>query len=272
MNTTLVANILPSTIKAMLRPVVRVCISHGLGIQEIIEALKGVLVQLAKEELQKSGVKINVSRLSVITGIHRRDVDRMLEADEGDFEPVNLVSRITSAWENTPQFCTKAGKPRVLSFEGGESEFVQLVRLVTTDVHPKGILLQLERLGLVEKAATGLKLIRASQDVRSDIGKAYHVLAQDIADVTSTVEQNVAKPHDVPHLHARTEFDNIFVADIPAIREWLLQEGSTFHKRVREYLAGFDKDLNPHIRKEAGARIALTSFSVASLPEKGSES
>ena len=158
----------------------------------------------------------------------------------------------------------------MLSYEGGESEFVHLVRMVTTDVHPKGILLQLERLGLVEQAPSGLKLVRASQDVRSDIGKAYHVLAQDIADVTATVEQNVAKPHDIPHLHARTEFDNIFVSDIPTIREWILKEGSTFHKKVREYLAGFDKDLNPQIRKEAGARIAITSFSVASLPEEDS--
>jgi hypothetical protein len=248
------------SLQVMLRPIARLCLRHGLAVHELTEALKSALVSVAETEIQNKGEKVNVSRVSVATGIHRKDVARIQETGSDFMEPVNLVSRLVSTWESTPQFCTKGGKPRVLGTEGADSDFAQLVRLVTKDVHPRGVLLQLDRLNMVEHTANGLKLVAGNQNVRHDLGKAYHVLAQDLEDLSLAVEHNIHSSDETPHLHARTEFDNVFVDAIPSIRLWLLKEGSEFHKRAREFLSGFDQDLNPHVRKEAGMRISLTSF------------
>jgi hypothetical protein len=113
---------------------------------------------------------------------------------------------------------------------------------------------------MVEHVRGGLRLLAGAQDIRADLGKAYHVLAQDLSDLTAAVEYNILEGSEVPNLHARTEFDNVFQDSIPQIREWILKEGSAFHKKAREYLASFDADLNPHIRKGSGCRVVLTSF------------
>lgn len=244
----------------MLRPIVGLALRHGLGIHELLEGLKAALVAEARQQIAERGEKVNVSRVSVATGMHRREVDRVLQEGDQDAEPVNLASRLVSTWEHSADFCTKGGKPRILSLDGPESDFSHLVRRVTKDVHPRGVLVQLERLGMVEHVRGGLRLTAGAQNIRADLGKAYHVLAQDLSDLTAAVEYNVLEASGVPNLHARTEFDNVFQDSIPEIREWLLKEGSEFHKRAREYLGSFDADLNPHIRKEAGCRIVLTSF------------
>jgi hypothetical protein len=179
----------------------------------------------------------------------------------GPAESVNLVSRVVTQWENSEEYLTKGGKPKTLSYEGEASEFSKLVKQVTKDIHFKGVLLQLERLNMVERTSHGLRLSAGAHDVRKDMEKGYHVLSQDLEDLSMAVEANMTLEDDLPNLHARTEFDNIFVDALPEIRQWLLKEGSSFHQRARTFLSQFDRDVNPHIRNEAGQKVVLTSFS-----------
>ena len=245
----------------MLRPVARLCLRSGLSIQDLVEAAKVVFVNVARDEHLKNKEKLNVSRLSVATGLHRRDVARILSEDGGEFEPVNLLSRLVGLWENGEQYKTRAGKPKVLSFEGEGNEFYSMVKQVTKDVHPSSILHQVERLSLVERTAHGLRLLSGSQDVRKDLERGYHVLSQDIEDLSIAVEENILGSRELPNLHARTEFDNLFEDSLPEVREWLLKEGSLFHQRARTFLANHDADLQPHVRKAAGKKVILTCFS-----------
>lgn len=41
----------------------------------------------------------------------------------------------------------------------------------------------------------------------------------------------------------------------------LLENETVLHRRVREYFANFDKDLNPSVPKQGGGRIILGAFS-----------
>ena len=255
------------TLRVMLRPIITFCLRNGLGVQELTETVKQVLVQTATESITASGEKANVSRLSVATGIHRRDILRLMSSESTREIPVNLISRVLAQWENDQRFQTKQGHARNLRWEGDESEFCALVRSVSSDVHPGTILFQLEQRKLVEKTPSGLKLSDAAQIVRDDLGKSYHILAQDIEDLTQTVEENLSTSTKLPHLHARTEYDNLFVDDLPTIQEWLLREGSALHQRARAFLSQFDQDLNPHIRKKAGGKIALGTFSRMIYPQ-----
>ena len=257
------------TLLVMLRPIVRLCLRYGLGIQDLLEAMKIVLVGVAQEELERAQEKVNVSRLSVVTGLHRRDVSRIMDDFGAPTESVNLVSRVVTHWENSDEYLTKGGKAKTLSYEGEASEFSKLVKQVTKDIHFKGVLLQLERLNMVEKTSHGLRLSAGAHDVRKDMEKGYHVLSQDLEDLSMTVEGNISLDEELPNLHARTEFDNIFVESLPEIRQWLLKEGSAFHQRARTFLSQFDRDVNPHIRKEAGQKVVMTSFS--RVVESGNE-
>lgn len=258
---------LHSTLLVMLRPLVRLCLRSGFGIQEFIESAKIAFVAVAQQQLTRGSKKPNTSRISVATGLHRRDVDRILSRGAEPVEPVNLLSRVLNTWESDKQYRTTAGKTRVLTFEGDENEFYKLVRSVTSDVHPSSILDQMQTVGLVEKTSHGLRLVVGAHDVRKDLARGYHILTQDLEDLSSAVEFNLLEEPDVPQLHARTEFDNIFEDSLPEIQGWLLKEGSLMHQRARALLSEHDADLQAHLRKKAGCRVVLTCFARVENPK-----
>lgn len=255
-------------LKTIIRPVARFCIKHSLTIKELLEAAKIAMLEIAEEELERSGEKVNVSRLSVLTGIHRRDVMRLTREGDKLDDSQNLISRILGQWEHDPRFLTSSGSPRVLSLDGEDSEFKQLVELISKDLNPGTVLFQLERTGLVERSTRGLKLLRKVQSLQNDLAGGYQLLAADVEELSLAVQENLEGHQDIPHLHARTEYDNIFVKDIPEVRAWLLKEGSAFHERARDYLSKFDKDLNPSRSDPAGSKVVVGTFSRVIEEEK----
>jgi len=249
-----------SLLLVLLRPVARLCLRSGFGIQDLIDSAKTAFILSAQEQLVREGLKVNVSRISVATGIHRRDVDRIISQEPRPFEPDNAVSKVLTAWENQREWMTSAGAPRVLEIDGTPHSFYSLVRSVTSDVHPSSILAQVERLDLVKRTSHGLKLVSPGHQVTHDIGRGYEILAQDVDDLALAVEQNLIEHPAIPNLHARTEFDNIFEESLPSIQKWLLDEGAAFHQRARAKLSEHDADIRPQPGKDAGRKVVLSCF------------
>lgn len=262
-------NRLLDCLKLMLRPVVRFAIRRSLSVQDLVESTKIVCIEVAAEELERREEKVNISRLRVVTGMHRRDVVRLYREKGIKTAGGNLIAKVIGQWQFDRRFATKGGAPRVLSHEGEDCEFNRLVRTVSVDVHPASVLFELERLGAIDRTKRGLRLMQvgylpSSKDPRD----VFKLLARDADDMICAIEENVFNDPAVPNLHVQTEYDNISAGDLLAIRKWLFQEGSRFHKKVRHYLAKFDLDLNPSRRKEGGGRVVIGCFTRAQEPSK----
>ena len=63
-------------LNGLLAPLARYCIRGSVPFSQLSESLKDILVRLACEEIERAGEKITTSRISVITGITRREVKR----------------------------------------------------------------------------------------------------------------------------------------------------------------------------------------------------
>ncbi|MFM1848379.1 MAG: hypothetical protein RL417_1853 [Pseudomonadota bacterium] len=254
-------------IRRMLQPVVRLCFRRSLQLNDIIDLLKEVFVALAKEELQKAGEAPSLSRLSVMTGVHRKDVTRIERAGDVKGGGANLIARVMVQWQHDPRFSTKRGRPRVITVEGRESEFAELVRSVNgEDVSPYAVLHEMERLGAVERTPNGLRLAWRDFVAGDDLRSGLEMLASDTADLGQAVEENLFKASEsIRNLHLKTEFDNIVPEAVSEIRAWILQEGSLFHRRVRDFLARYDRDLSPSLKGAEGrCRVVLGTFSLTS--------
>lgn len=256
----------PSTLitvlTTLLRPAARFCLRHGLHIQDLLEAAKAVFLEVCAEELRAKGEKANTSRLSAATGIHRRDVMRITERGELKEQPQGLISRVLGQWQHDRRFTTSAGKPRQLSLSDDNNEFRKLILAVSQDLNPGTLLFELERLGAVERRGNRLILKAQAYVPRNDWKEGYRMLARDSSYLSNAVEQNVHEQAEEPNLHATTELDNIRLDEVPRIRQWLLEEGSKFHNRVRAYLSRFDLDLNPRGRNaQGGAKVVFSCFS-----------
>ena len=87
--------------------------------------------------------------------------------------------------------------------------------------------------------------------------------SNDASDVLEAAQENLSLSPKVPHLHLRTEFDNIYLSELPHIRKWLLLEGSRFHKKVRAFLSKYDKDLHPSKPAAAGGKVVVGAYSLS---------
>ena len=258
---------IPTAIRFLLKPILRLCIRHSIKLQELLEMVKVMLVQVAKEELVHQRQPVSASKISVMTGVHRKDVTR-LEISGGEYQrPANPIAKIVTQWQCHPSFTTKAGKPRVLECEGKESEFAELVASVNgLDVSSYSILYELERAEFIERRGKRVKLLARDIVHREDIQAGLQVLVHDSNDLISAVEENLFTESDHKNLHLRTEFDRIPLKKLDEAKQWLLEEGSAFHKRVRSYLSTLDLDTSPSpsdTLDEATGRISLGTFSIS---------
>jgi len=244
-------------------PIARLCLRNSIKLSDVIEILKASFVDAAVVELEMNKEEISGSKISVMSGVHRKDVTR-LQRSGAELKPEkNVVARVMVAWQQDPRFRTKNGKPRVLNAEGRDSEFAQLVESVTGgDLNSYATLFEMERIGVLSKQGKRVKLRWRDYVSAGNLQEGLGMLADDANDLMSAVEENVYANHSVPNLHLKTEFDNISSAALPKIRQWMLNEGSLLHKRAREFLSQFDLDFNPKMEtKTGGARVILGAFS-----------
>ena len=261
--------ILRECLEISVRPLVRFCLRRSLGLHHLVEALKAVFVQCATDEIKRNGGKITLRRISVMTGVHRRDVTRLGKNDQKKTDTSNFPVRIITRWRQDQRFLSTSGKPRVLSYKGADSEFTKLVRSESSEIKPGTVLFDLERVGAVQRTAMGLKLIARAYISKGDWIEGFHMLARDTQDLMDAIVDNLEVEEEKRYnFHAHTVFDNISISELPKIQNWFLRSCSAFHRRAEKYLSRYDLDINPDKTKKGGARFAYGSFTRSKSPEK----
>ena len=245
----------------VLVPLVRFCLRHAFPLQEIVSTLKVVYVKATIEEMRAAGEKVNMSRVSMRTGVHVKDVKRIVHDGTALHRPESPLRKVIGQWEQDPRFLTKSRKPRVLPQSKGEHSFSDLVQSVSKSLHPPLVLRELQRGGYVQITQKGVRLVDPYHRTTADSGELLGILVADTEDLMLAVEENIAEADTIENLHVRTSYDNIHQESIPKVRRWILIEGSKFHKRIRDFLSKHDKDLNPQLKGEGGAKIVVGSFS-----------
>lgn len=256
-------------LRSVLRPVVRLCFRNSCSAYEVIESVKAVFIEQAEERIRSDGETVTTSRVAVMTGIDRRDVKRI--ASEGGIPTAqpNLVTRVLAQWEQSPRFSTANHRPKPLGYKGANSQFKRLVKSVSTDMNPATMLYELQRSGYVEysEADDQVRLLRAENMLETEPEKKLAVVSKNFDTLGRSCEENIFESSKIKHLNLRTEYDNVYEEEIPKIREWILKQGLDFHKRARNFLARFDKDLNTKAKKKGGGKVTLVAFSWTSSME-----
>jgi hypothetical protein len=249
-------------LRLLLKPFARLCIRNGFRLQDITESLKGAFIDVAREELNKTGAGESISKISVMSGVHRRDVGMLLKGLSSSDAAPSLLGKIIGSWSESKRFTDKYGKPKVLSVEGAASEFVNLVKSVSSDLNPYTVLFELERIGAVRKDENTITLIRNVLDFQGNLLAGIEILAHDTADLYQAVEENCSLQDPIPNLHIRTEYDSIPAENVRDIKLWILGEGAKFQERIQNHLAKFDTDSEKSrkTRNTELCRISVSSF------------
>lgn len=144
-----------SALHRVLAPVVRVMLAHGITLPMAVELLKRVFVEVAERDFRLDGKATTDSRISLITGVHRKDVKRLRELPgiEANLPPkVSLSSQIVASWITSRRWTDADGLPRPLrrfGKAGDEDSFEALVASISQDIRPRSVLDEWLRLGVV---------------------------------------------------------------------------------------------------------------------------
>ena len=186
-------------LECAMRPLVRLMLARGITYIQLTEWLKHIFVETAVKEFSLPEKAINDSRISVITGVHRKDVKRLREimlVNPILVEPVNvnLGSKIVSAWLSNALY-VHDGKPKTiarLKKDGGNLSFEALVEAVTKDVRARAALDELERVGAVSLDADDMVTLITDAFIpaKGEDEKAYY-LGLGVGDHTAAAVHNV---------------------------------------------------------------------------------
>lgn len=152
-------------VRRVLVPLVRLLLHFGITYPVFAELVKRAFVQVADREFALADREQTASRLALLTGINRQEVNR-LRATVRDDEaaPIDKRSaaatrspRLLTAWTQRAPFVDEAGRPRPLhrTTVQGEPSFEQLVESVAKDIRPRAVLDEWLRLGIVTQGDDG---------------------------------------------------------------------------------------------------------------------
>lgn len=184
----------------VLRPLVRLMIRSGITFPALADLLRELYVNVAEHEFALPGKEQTDSRVSLLTGIHRKEVHRL----RGAGAPVNTVpttlsrtSRIIARWLAEPGYCDALGHPLPLPRQAGEGEpsFEALVGAVTRDVRPRAVLDEWLDSGLVViDGEDRLNLTEMAFVPRGDDAARLHYFGRNLHDHAAAAVANVLGP------------------------------------------------------------------------------
>ena len=160
---------LVTALRHLLRPLIHLLVARGYTYPMLADLLKEIYVDIADRDFRLGGDAPTDSRVSLLSGVHRKDVRRLRGAapldEEAVPETVALGAQLASAWTTKREFLDSRGRPRRLArlaSQGGKRSFEGLVEGVSRDIRARSVLDEWLRLGVVELDKDDHVVLRAA--------------------------------------------------------------------------------------------------------------
>lgn len=194
-NTNVPIEIFVRVLRGIMRPLVRALIARGMTAPAFYRLTKQVYVEVADADFGLDGERPTDSRISVLTGVHRRDVKALRSAgavsDDAVEIKVSAISSVLGRWLASEETTDAKGLPRVLP-RSGEGSFDALVASVNKDVRPRTILDEMVRQNLVVVDADGRVHLRAEAFVGpGDIDQKVYFFGENVGDHIAAATDNL---------------------------------------------------------------------------------
>jgi len=255
--------VLSETLNRLLVPVARLCLANGATFATVEDILKRAFVQEA-DKLQPGAPRHGmVSRISTATGISRREVTRLTAAcaPERPTKPP-LATEAFARWTTDPAFRDPNGAPCVLKRQGSAPSFEALAQAITRDVHPRSMLDELIRLGLVyhDEERDSVSLTRRDFVPNMDSRQMLGLLGDNVGDHLEAAVENVV--HDNRrHLEQAVFADELSAESVTALRPLVTTHWQALRDAmVRSITVLIEADRAAGHKQDQRVRIGLYTF------------
>jgi hypothetical protein len=256
-----VTKALLAAVTSMLRPLVRLLLRYGIPYKTFSDIAKSVYVDVATEEFGIPGRKQSKSRVSIITGLSRKEVLRVGRLpspdDLGAVERYNRASRVIGGWVRDPRFNPESRQPMDLPFDGHAACFRELVRIYSGDAPARAVLDELLRVGTVERTPDGnIRLLDRSYIPRTGEVDKLGILGVDTSYLISTIDHNIRQP-DAPYFQRKVCYDNLPEEVLGDLKQVASGRGQAFLEYLDRWMSERDRDVNPQVGGSGRVRAGI---------------
>lgn len=244
----------------LLRPLCRLLLRYQVPFSVFEELAKHVYVQAAMEDFGIPGKKPTLSRASILTGLTRKDVQRLVAEPEPlraiSQEGYNRAARVLTGWARDPDFRSEDGSPAALDPQEGPASFAELVRRHSGDMPARAVLDELLRVGAVRRREDQrLELVTRAYIPQGGEVEKLGILGSDVGDLIATIDHNLQHGGTDARYQRKVMYRSV-PADIrPAFRALSASQSQALLERLDVWLSEHDSEPDP--RKPGEARIRL---------------
>lgn len=220
-----------AALQRLFRPLVRLLISRSLPFPFVSNILRGVYIDVAVNDFPVAGKPQTDSRITLLTGVHRKDVKRL----RGQRHPAlrapraaSLGSQLIARWTTQPEYLEGDGQPKPLPRlpqNPDSASFESLVRSISTDIRPRVVLDEWLRLGIVRVDEQDQVLLNVDAFVpaKGSAEMAYY-FGRNLHDHIATAVNNVLG-EDEPRLERSVSYNNLSIEAVAELNTLARQRG-----------------------------------------------
>ena len=229
-----------NALSTLIEPMATLAVAQGAPLAAVQDLVKMAFVDAARRAHPTLTAHGMVSRISTVTGLHRREVSRITQLDRAAVPTRRSpAAQVFTRWQADPLLKNRKGEPLPLPRQGPAPSFEALVQAVTRDVHPRSLLDELCRLGLARLDGETVHLTSNAFVPRGDAGRMLGYLGSNVGDHLRAAVANVVAdkpPHfeqavfadglsprsleEFEHI-VRTQWQALLAATVPALQKMI---------------------------------------------------
>ena len=172
---------------------------HGIVLQTFHQLVKSVYTEEAEKEITSFGGPATDLQISLMTGLHRKEVKRFREEGYDHFmlsPTLSTGADVVTRWLTDRQFLSARREPKPLSTRKGDTvdSFSTLVRSVDAELRPSAVLAEMVRLGVVEVDCERARLVVDAFVPQKGFDDQVQYLAENGHDHLATSVHNLGAP------------------------------------------------------------------------------
>jgi len=242
-----VGQALAAAVERVLHPLFRILLRNHMSFKAFLDIAKHVYVEVAADEFGIPGKKQSVSRVALLSGLTRKEVQRLLDApaanDAEAGERYNRAARVVAGWVRDKDFSDAQGSPKVLSLQDGSASFAELVRRFSGDIPFRAVLDELLRVGVVEKLGdSSVRLKTRAYVPESGNADKLNILGTDVSDLVATIDHNLQHGSADPFFQRKVMYDNVPVEALQEFRKLSGAQAQALLEKLDKWLSQHDRD------------------------------
>lgn len=249
-------NAITAALSKLLKPLVRLLLRNGIAYADFAKMAKRAYVEVANEDFMVPGRKQSSSRVSVLTGVHRHEVSKILKSSVEAVTSVghhNRAAQIIGAWQSDEEFSDQ-GIANKLSID---VEFASLVTKHGGDVTVRAVLDELLRVEAVVCVDNEVELLVEAFTPLGSMDDLLYILGDCTADLLETLDHNLSCEDHERRLQLSVVYNNLPDEVLPNLELVSRDRAMVFMKELNEFFATQDRDSNPGSKGSGRNRAGL---------------